>query len=68
MTQISTDSSSPPALWDIAALARRLCVTERFVRRLVAERRVPYCKVGKFIRFDPERIDAWLASTSIDSL
>lgn len=36
-------------------------------RRLVAERRVPFYKVGKFVRFDPDRIDAWLATTSVDS-
>ncbi len=40
--------------------------TERFVRRLVAERRVAFYKVGKFVHFDPDRIDAWLAATSVD--
>ncbi len=63
-----TDTKTPRTLWDVAALAHRLGVTERFVRRLVAERRVPFYKIGKFIRFDPDRIDAWLASAHIEDL
>ena len=50
------------ALVDIAALAERLDVSVRFVRRLVHERRVPFLKIGKFIRFDPDEIDSWLDS------
>lgn len=49
-----------PQLLDVASLANRLGVKERFVRRLIAERRVPFCKIGKFIRFDPFEIEAWL--------
>lgn len=50
----------PPSLLDVAELAERLRVTERFVRRLVDERRIPFLKVGKFIRFDPEEISKWI--------
>ncbi len=41
-------------------LAERLCVTHRYVRRLVDERRVPFLRVGRFIRFGPDEISAWL--------
>ncbi len=68
MAGTTADTTTPQALWDVAALAHRLGVTERFVRRLVAERRVPFYKIGKFIRFEPDRIDAWLASTHMDDL
>jgi len=44
---------APEPLIDIGTLAKRLGVTERFVRRLVEERRVSYHKIGKFVRFDP---------------
>jgi len=64
----AADTAAAPALWDVAGLANRLGVTERFVRRLVAERRVPFYKIGKFIRFDPDRIDAWLDATEMDNL
>ena len=49
-----------PQLLTIDQLAERLGVSVRHVRRLVAERRVPYIKVGKFVRFDPAEIAGWL--------
>jgi excisionase family DNA binding protein len=47
-------------LLNIDAVAVQLAVTPRHIRRLVAERRIPYIKVGRFIRFDPAEVDAWL--------
>ena len=47
-------------LIDIAAVAARLGVQVRHVRRLVHERRIPYVKWGHLIRFDPADIDAWI--------
>lgn len=38
-----------PQLLTIDQLAKQLNVTVRHVRRLVAEKRVPYLKVGKFV-------------------
>lgn len=48
------------ALWDIDAVARRLGVPVRHVRRLVAERRIPFIKWGHLLRFDPTDIEEWL--------
>jgi excisionase family DNA binding protein len=45
---------------NIDETARFLNTSPRFMRRLVQERRVPYLKVGRFIRFDPDEIDTWL--------
>jgi excisionase family DNA binding protein len=44
----------------IEQLAQRLGITVRHVRRLVAEKRVPYYKVGRLVRFHPAEITAWL--------
>jgi excisionase family DNA binding protein len=52
-----------PELTDIETLAHLLGDSVRHVRRLVAERRVPYLKVGHFIRFDPAEIVEWLDSS-----
>ena len=52
-------------LIDIPGLADRLGVSQRFVRRLIAERRVPFYKVGKFIRFDSSDIDQWIENHRI---
>ncbi len=49
-----------PQLLSIDQLAERLGVSIRHIRRLVAERRVPYLKVGWLVRFDPAEITAWL--------
>jgi len=48
---------------DIETLAIHLGDSVRHVRRLVAEHRVPYLKVGHFIRFDPAEIVEWLDSS-----
>lgn len=50
-----------PQLLTINQFAVQLGTSVRHVRRLVAERRVPYVKVGRWVRFDPvviaERLD-----------
>ena len=65
---LANDPINAPTLWDVAGLAQRLGVTERFVRRLVAERRVPFLKIGKFIRFDPRAVDAWLEAAKVSQV
>ncbi len=55
-TDQTADHSVP--LLTINEVATRLCVTPRFVRRLVAERRIVFHRIGKFIRFDPSEVDA----------
>lgn len=50
---------------DITAVAERLSVTERHVRRLVFERRIPFIKWGHLLRFDPDEIDQWLDDARI---
>lgn len=54
-----------PQLLTMDQLAERLGVTHRHVRRLVAERRVPFLRVGRFIRFDAAEIAAWLNSSRV---
>jgi excisionase family DNA binding protein len=53
------------ALLDVAGLATRLAVTERFVRRLVFERRIPFLKIGHFVRFDPVEVERWIAQSRV---
>ena len=45
---------------DITGVANRLGVEVRYVRRLVAERRIPYIKLGHLLRFDPAEVESWL--------
>jgi excisionase family DNA binding protein len=56
------------ALLDISQAAERLSVSQSFVRRLVLERRVPYFKVGKYIRFESTDLDDRLAARRVEPL
>jgi excisionase family DNA binding protein len=59
-------TSTAPGLLDIAGAAERLGTPQRFVRRLVDQRRIAY-KVGKYVRFDPADIDRWLAAQRVEA-
>jgi hypothetical protein len=37
------------------------------VRRLVEERRIPYRKIGRLLRFDPDEVEAWLDRCRIEA-
>ncbi len=54
------DNKPLPHLLTIDQLAEHLGVTQRHVRRLIAEKRVPYLKWRRFIRFDSAEIVEWL--------
>ena len=57
-----------PELMTMDQLAERLGVTHRHVRRLVDERRVPFLRVGRFIRFDPAEVADWLNQSRVPGL
>ncbi len=42
-----------------------LGMKERFVRRLVSERRITFFKVGRFVRLDPDVLDQFLADSVV---
>lgn len=42
-------------------------MTERYVRRLVHERRIPFYNVGALLRFDIADVEHWLAMHRVDS-
>lgn len=53
-------------LLDTPALAAWLSINTRHVRRLIQERRIPFIKVGRLVRFDPEAIERWLDENRSD--
>jgi len=55
-----TTRTSPRPLMDLPGVAERLGVNHRHIRRLVAERRIPFLKWGHLLRFDPDEIETWL--------
>lgn len=54
-----------PRLLDIEGVADRLGVAVRHVRRLVAERRIPFVKWGHLLRFDPDQIADWVDAARV---
>jgi excisionase family DNA binding protein len=59
-TTDTTGAHEMPVLMTIEEVAQHLGVTVRHVRRLVAERRIPFVKWGHLLRFDPDEIVSWL--------
>lgn len=55
-------------LVDKVEVARYLGTSVRHVQRLVTERRMPYVKVGHFIRFDLADVAEWVESLKVDVL
>ncbi|MCA1697134.1 MAG: helix-turn-helix domain-containing protein [Actinobacteria bacterium] len=55
-------------LVDIESVALYLGVRVRHIRRLVAERRIPFVKWGRLLRFDLEEIDRWIANHGVEPL
>ena len=64
-----SDQPSPPhtgTMLNIPQVADRLGIGVRYVRRLVAERRIPFYKVGYLIRFDSQEVESWLRASRVD--
>jgi excisionase family DNA binding protein len=53
-------------LLTVEEAAERLGTTTRFVRRLVAERRIAYVKVGRHVRLDPTDVEAFIAASRVE--
>jgi excisionase family DNA binding protein len=52
--------STATGLLDVEEAATLLGVSARHLRRLVAERRIPYIKWGSRLHFDPMEIKEWV--------
>jgi excisionase family DNA binding protein len=52
----------------VAQVADRLGTSERFPRRLIAERRITFVKMGAHVRIPESALDAYLASATVPSV
>ena len=50
----------PAALLTLEEVAVRLGTSQRHVRRLADERRIPIVKVGRYVRFDGHELEHWI--------
>ncbi|GGJ88821.1 hypothetical protein GCM10010123_18040 [Pilimelia anulata] len=55
-------------LLDVDQAAKRLGTKPRFVRRLISERRIRFYRVGKFVRFHPDDLSAYIRQGQVDPI
>ncbi len=72
MSRAATKSESPRSrrpLRDFAKAAEYTGLEERYLRRLVAEKRIPHIKMSPGrtgrVYFDPDELDGWIVSRAI---
>jgi excisionase family DNA binding protein len=54
------------ALLTLEDVAVRLGTSQRHVRRLADERRIPIVKVGRYVRFDGHELEHWIDDHRVD--
>jgi excisionase family DNA binding protein len=53
-------------LLSVEQAAERLGTSVRFVRRLIAERRIAYVKLGRHVRITARDLDAFIGASRVD--
>jgi excisionase family DNA binding protein len=53
-------------LLSVEQAAERLGTSVRFVRRLIAERRIAYVKVGRHVRLDPTDVETFITASRVE--
>ncbi|MFI1097536.1 excisionase family DNA-binding protein [Streptomyces sp. NPDC020917] len=56
----------PERLLKIAEAAERLGTGERFIRRLISERRIAFVKVGRHVRITESVLDAYVTANTVN--
>ena len=58
-------TDTPPQKLRVADVAAEYGLGERHVRQLVAERKIPFYKVGRVLLFDRAEVDSWFAEQKV---
>ena len=66
MTSVGRGDPELDTLLSVEQAAERLGTSVRFVRRLIAERRIAYVKVGRYVRLDPTDVEAFIAASRVE--
>ena len=54
-------------LLTVSQAAKRINTSDRFIRRLISERRITFHKVGKHVRLSISDIDAFIAQGKVSA-
>ncbi|MFI7333439.1 excisionase family DNA-binding protein [Micromonospora aurantiaca (nom. illeg.)] len=63
-----TEPADTAGLLTVEQAAQRLGTGVRFIRRLVAERRIRFHKVGKYVRFDPADLTDYIHQARVEPI
>jgi excisionase family DNA binding protein len=58
----------PERLLNVAEAAERLGTGERFVRRLISERRIAFVKVGRHVRLSEAVLEAYIEANTVQAV
>jgi excisionase family DNA binding protein len=65
---LRSPSARDTRLLDVADAAAYLGVSPRFMRRLVAERRIAFVKLGRHVRFDVADLDRFIECGRVEAV
>jgi excisionase family DNA binding protein len=54
-------------LLSVEEAAERLGTSVRFIRRLIAERRIAFVRVGRHVRIDPDDLEAFITAGRVEA-
>jgi excisionase family DNA binding protein len=55
-------------LIDIAELERRTAIKQATLRKYVVQRKIPFVKIGRLVRFDLSEIEGWIRERKVPVL
>ncbi len=55
------------AFLTVAEAAEYMNTTVRFVRRLIAERRIPFYKIGRYVRLKVQDVEAFVEAGRVEA-
>jgi excisionase family DNA binding protein len=64
----ASDNRTAPALLSVEAVAERLDAKPRFVRRLIAERRIEFHRVGRHVRISEKALADFIDEGRVEPL
>lgn len=63
---LNRQALAPTDLLNVEEAAQRLGTPTRFIRRLIAERRIRFYKIGRYVRLDQRDLDGFISAGRIE--
>jgi excisionase family DNA binding protein len=60
--------ATPEGMLTVDEAARRMAMSVRHVRRLIADRQIAHHRFGRIVRLDPADVDAFIAASRVEPI